>query len=106
MFQAKFVEKIKTHIVCSVTFFENHSVYEIIWKNIVDRDRPQMTLWRMRIAGWIPKAKNTHSSCVLFIAFPLQQWLHERASMLRSMYIARLFYDQEGVCLLRSTNAD
>ena len=37
----------------------------------------------MRIACWIPKAKNTHSEYVLRIDFPLQQWLQERALMLR-----------------------
>jgi len=30
LFQAK-VEKIKTNILCSVTFIENHSIYEIKW---------------------------------------------------------------------------
>jgi hypothetical protein len=34
-------------------FFENHAVYEIMWKNFVERGRPQMTIWRMRIACWI-----------------------------------------------------
>jgi hypothetical protein len=29
------------------------------------------------------RATNTHSEYVIFIAFPLQQWLHERASRLR-----------------------
>jgi len=24
------------------------------WKNIVQPDRPQMTIWRMHIACWIP----------------------------------------------------
>ena len=38
---------------------------------------------RMRIACWVPKATNTHSEYVILIAFPLQQWLHERTSMLR-----------------------
>ena len=47
-----------------------------------------MTVQRMRIAFWIPKAKNTHSEYVVFIASPLQQWLHERPSMLRYTYIA------------------
>jgi hypothetical protein len=42
----------------------------------------------MRIACWITKAKNTHSEYVTPIAVPLQQWLHERASMLRHTYIA------------------
>jgi len=31
-------------------FFENCPVYEIMWKNIVESDRPQMTIWRTRIA--------------------------------------------------------
>ena len=46
--------------------------------------------WRMRIACWIPKATNTDSEYVIFIAFPLQQWLHEHASVLCYTYIACL----------------
>jgi len=42
----------------------------------------------MRFAGWITKATNTRSENVILIAFPLQQWLRERASMLRYTYIA------------------
>jgi len=52
-------------------------------KNIVQLGRAQMTKWRMRIACWIPKATNTHSGCVICIALPLQQRLHESASLLR-----------------------
>jgi hypothetical protein len=50
MFQTKVLEKNKTHILCSVTFLEKSAVYEIIWKSIVELGRPQMTIWRMRIA--------------------------------------------------------
>jgi len=46
--------------------------------------------WRMRVACWIPKATNTHTGCVILIALPLQQSLHERASLLRHTYIACL----------------
>jgi hypothetical protein len=46
----------------------------------------------MRIARWIPKTKNAHSEYVILIAFPLQQWLHERASTLRYTYTARRVY--------------
>jgi len=42
-----------------------------------------MTAWPMLIACWINKARNTHSEYKIVIACPLQQWLHERASMLR-----------------------
>jgi len=92
MLQAKVVEKIKTHILYSVTFFENRAVYEKMWKNIVERDRPQMTLWRMRIACWMPNAINTLSEYVIPIVFPPQQWLHERASVLRYTFIACLVF--------------
>ena len=40
-----------THFTFNNFFFsENLAVYEIMWKNIVEQDRPQMTIWRMRIA--------------------------------------------------------
>jgi hypothetical protein len=71
MFRTKVVQKIKTHNLCSVTF-ENPAVYEITWENIVERGRPQMTIWRMRIACWIPKTTNTHTGYVILIVFPLQ----------------------------------
>jgi hypothetical protein len=49
-----------------------------------------MTIWRMRIACWITKATNTNTRYVILIAFPLQQWLQERASMLRYPCLACL----------------
>ena len=45
-------------------------------------------IWHMCISCWIAKATNTHSEYVIIIAFPLQQWLHESASVLRHMQIA------------------
>jgi len=92
MFQTKVVQNIKTHILCSVTFFENRTVYEITWKNNVEPDRPRMTIWRMRIASWIHRATNTHSEYVILFSFPLQQWLQERALILRYTYIACLVF--------------
>jgi hypothetical protein len=52
--------------------------------------RPQMTIWRMPIACWITKTTDTRSEYVTIIAFPLQQWLHEHASMLRYTYVTCL----------------
>ena len=42
MFETKIVEKMKTRILRSITFFspENNAVYEMMWRNIVDPDRP------------------------------------------------------------------
>ena len=51
-----------------------------------------MTIWRMCIAYWIPQATNTRSEYVTLTAFPLQQWLHEHASMLRYAYISCLLF--------------
>ena len=55
-----------------------------------------MTIWRTCIACRIPKATNTHSECVILIAFPLQLWLHESASVLRYTYTACLGLFSEG----------
>jgi len=74
MFQTEVVEKIKTHILYSVTFFsENQAVYEIMWQNMVQTGRPQMAIWRTRVSRSIPKATNTHIEYAMHIAFPLQQ---------------------------------
>jgi hypothetical protein len=61
-----------------------------MWKNIVEPGRPQMTIWRMRIASWIPKAITKYSEYVILIAFPRTYWIHERASMVRYTCIACL----------------
>jgi len=50
-------------------FFENRAVYEIMWNNIVVPSRPQMSLWRMRIACSMPKDTNTLSKYVILIPF-------------------------------------
>ena len=42
-------------------FFENCAVYEIMWKNIVQPGRRKMTIWRVRVACWLPKATHTHT---------------------------------------------
>jgi len=80
-----------TRFVFNKFFFPIKScIYEILWNNIVQPNRPQLTIWRMRIACWIPECTNTHSHYVILSAFPLQQWLKERASLLRYTYIACL----------------
>ena len=104
MFQTKVVEKIKTHILCSVTFFENCAIYEIMWKNIVERGRPQMTIWHMCIACWIPKATNTHSDYIILTAFPPQQWLDKCAMALCYIYIACIVYCHHLKCRNLSHN--
>jgi len=64
----------------------------MLWENTVEPVRPQMIIWRMRIACCIPKATDTHTGCVILIAFPLQQCLQDRALVLRYTYIACLVH--------------
>ena len=86
-----FVEKSKHTFYCHIFFFEEiRDIYEIMYKNIVQQNRTQMTVCRMRTALWIPKARNTRSDCAILIAFPPQHWLHKRAPMLCFTYISCL----------------
>jgi len=81
-----------THFMLRTIFKKSRAVYEITLKNTVEQDRPPMTIRRMRISCRMPKATDTHSQYIILIAFPLQQWLYERASVLRDAHIACLVY--------------
>jgi hypothetical protein len=43
-------------------------------KNVLERGRSQITIWRKRIVFWIPKATNIHTEYVTLIALPMEQW--------------------------------
>jgi hypothetical protein len=91
IFQTKAVEKIKT-ILRLITFFRKSCR---LWDNVEKYGRARQAtgdniIRRMRFACWITKATDTHSEYVILIAFPRQQWLRERASILRYTYIACL----------------
>jgi hypothetical protein len=45
-----------------------------MWKNMVQPDRPQLTIRCTRVACWITKATKTHSDQIILIAFAGQQW--------------------------------
>ena len=93
MFHTKVVQKIKEQVLCSMTSPPQKSdMYEIMWKNTVEPERSQMTIWRMRIPCRIPEFTNTHSEYVISIALPLQQQLYERVSMLRCTYTVRVVH--------------
>jgi len=45
MFQTKVAEKFNAHISCSkIMFSKNLDIYEIMWKNMVQSDRPHITI--------------------------------------------------------------
>ena len=82
--------KFKTNILRSVTLCASRAPLLIMWKT-VEASRPQITIWRMCIACWIPKATNTLLEYVMYVTFLLQQWLNERTSVSPYTYITWLF---------------
>jgi len=44
MLQTKAVEKIKTHFIFNNIFPKNRTVYEIMWENMIEPGRTQVTL--------------------------------------------------------------
>ena len=44
MFQTKVIEEIETPILCPINVFQNFAIYEIMWKNIIEPDMPQVAM--------------------------------------------------------------
>ena len=86
----KIVQKIKTHILCSVSlkkivFFFRNNVEKY---GTIRRDTDENMIMRMRFSSCITRATETQSECSNIITLLQQQRLHERASLLRYTYIA------------------
>jgi hypothetical protein len=81
--QIKVVERITTLVWCSIIFFRKSCrLWNHVEKYCTAGQATDDITRRMRFACSITKVTNTHPEYVL-IAFPRQQWLQERASMLR-----------------------
>ena len=70
-------------------FRENHVIYEIMWKDIVESDGPQMTLRRMRIACWITRATLRMGNTYCFFTSIMVARTHLNVAFIRT-YIACL----------------
>jgi hypothetical protein len=66
MLRIKVVEETKTRVICTI-FPENRAIFEIMWKNMAEPGRPEMTTRRIRIACCLTKATDTHSEYVLLL---------------------------------------
>ena len=51
-------------------FFENFAI-RLLWGKMLYSRELQMTIWRMRIACWVPTATSTYTEFAITIAFPL-----------------------------------
>jgi hypothetical protein len=71
------VKQNKNFMLNNYHISENRAVYDIVvmWKNIVDPDRLQVTIWCKSYTCWISKATDTHTEYAILITFPLHQWL-------------------------------
>ena len=63
-------------------FFENRALYEIMWKNTVEPDKPQMTTWRMLTACSILDYKHTLRICNIY-CFGTTTMIKERVPLLK-----------------------
>jgi len=62
MFQTKSAEKFKTHFLYSMTFPRKSCLLWDNVENILESDRPPMTIWCMLLSCWANKArKETHT---------------------------------------------
>jgi len=69
MFQTKFVEIIKIHILYSVTFCENRALYEIMWKKYGNARQAidHNIIWCMRFGCWIIKSTDTNTQNMWYL---------------------------------------
>jgi hypothetical protein len=44
VYHTEVVERLKTHSMFNIFFFENRAIYEVMWKNLVEPDKPQITI--------------------------------------------------------------
>jgi hypothetical protein len=89
-----------THFVFSNLFFQNSAVYEIMWKNVVEPDRPQMKIPRMHVVCWITKATDTHSKYVTYYFFIATMITRRRFSV--TLYVHCLSCFKHSINLLRT----
>ena len=61
MFRTKAVDKTKTDILRSITFFRKLCRLLDNVKYTVMRGRSQKAIWRMRVTYWIPRTTHTHT---------------------------------------------
>ena len=89
MFQIKVVEKVKTRILSSITFFLIVLFMRLHGKILLNlAGHKWHKVHTHCMLDTMPT--NTHSEYVILIAFPLQQWLHKCDSLLCSTYITCL----------------
>jgi hypothetical protein len=125
IFKTKVVDKIKTHMLCSITFFWKSCRW---WENVekcggAKKAVNDVTIWRICVASRISKATCarahihahaswhththvcTHKEIYNTYYFSMETIIRERASMLHYMYIACLVMTQSYSMILWVTQS-
>ena len=103
MFWTKVVEKIKTHILSSVTFFQKlRHLWDVEKCGRMREAADDNVIWHMRFACWTTKATDKHSEYEILSAFPLQQWLREHSLFCLYVHCLSFLY----IWLLTCTKID
>ena len=85
-------ENQNVQIVVGNFFFSlNRAVCEIMWKNMLEQDRVQMAIWRMRIACSITTAKVTHTLIIIWHYNPLWVFTFSAKSLPSSPILSSFF---------------
>jgi hypothetical protein len=74
-----------------------------MWKDLVEAEKPQTTIWRMRISYWIPNGINTHTLSLslththtLFLSLSLLEFIYTNcfstATLLARTYLSVTSY--------------
>ena len=95
MFQTKVIQKIKIQTLSSWRFLQkNCTVCEVMWKSVIQLERPQITIWSMCIACWIAKVTDTRLEyCCSMAAVVTQMFLN--VTFIHSLPILLLIWTQE-----------
>jgi hypothetical protein len=72
-------ENQSAHFMFNIFFPDNHDIYDIMWKKhgIARQATDDNIKQCMSSLCWVTKDTDTHSACVIYIAYPREQWLHK-----------------------------
>ena len=90
-------ENQSTHFMFNNFVSKNCTIYETIWNNMVESDKPSVTIQPVCIACWVSKATGTHSECELLNRFSMAKLV-----TCIDTYIANLVISKSAFTLIKA----
>jgi hypothetical protein len=97
MFESTITENQNTPATSNTIFSENRAIIAIMWENMRETDRPQMTIRRICCACWINKATDTHPDYYYYFL-----WLCSPARGMASSFTRYLDHTQRRATVSRT----